>query len=839
MLATFIPGTQTFTFGSFGGSDSDSGEDENAMLIFTFASGTRPLPYLVRVSGKENATGTYRITVRHLGASEPDGHDFASNAGTDGYIVGRPVTGNISTDSDKDWFAVELEAGKRYQFDLEGADTGRGTLGEGPETSRGDPYLVLHDASGDVIAQAYDGGVGLNSRIIYTPTASGTYYLDAADGYLAFTGTYTLPAIELGARGVSEADTDLPADNTTTGRVEVGASATGTVGATGGRDWFAVDLEVGKTYQFDVEGLDTGRGTLPDTYLVLYDASGREVAFHDDGGEGDNSRITYTPTETGIYYANVDTGDGTTGTYTPSVRDVPPPPESGYEEGGTDLPADTTTPGQVQVDEFGAGGNIESARDYGWFAVELEAGRTYRIDLQGGYLIGAGTFYDPDITLISPDLVGIYDASGNWISGTSDSEESGTDHSTGTYELRVTDITEDPDQHAAHSGTTGTVAVGGSATGKVDSWGDHDWFKVTLEARQAYRFDLEGQATGRGSLRDPYLHGVYDANGVLISPTLDDDGGVGNNARLTFTPERDGTYYVAAGAFGHGEGTYTLLVTEVTAPSQMRAASGPPTPFKALVWEASSSPVPLEPLAGDAPEKDGGAVVLDFAHFANGDGIISDLVIVNVGSQPIRRAIYFYDTEGNLIDPELLVDITGDLEVTEDGSLSVLTEMEPLGELTISTHGRGALVSGSVKVVSDGPIGGMLRFDLPAIGEAVVGASPPISDAVFPVHRQAGGINTVVAIRNLESTAGLVRCELMREGVLQDVSMIPLAANGQTSWTIDTAFPSTDLSDFAGSVRCTAVEMGRFTAVALEMDPDNRISTTMPVVPVEERRFQE
>jgi hypothetical protein len=39
--------------------------------------------------------------------------------------------------------------------------------------------------------------------------------------------------------------------------------------------------------------------------------------------------------------------------------------------------------------------------------------------------------------------------------------------------------------------------------------------------------------------------------------------------------------------------------------------------------------------------------------------------------------------------------------------------------LTISTHGQGELVSGSVKVVSDGPIGGFLRFDLPGIGPPI------------------------------------------------------------------------------------------------------------------------
>ena len=253
-----------------------------------------------------------------------------------------------------------------------------------------------------------------------------------------------------------------------------------------------------------------------------------------------------------------------------------------------------------------------------------------------------------------------------------------------------------------------------------------------------------------------------------------------------------------------------------------------------------------------ANRRAGGEAALDFAHFANGDGITSDLVFVNVSTQrsrpaptpfhadipPIRPAIYFYDTEGNPMAAESVVEVTGDLEVQEDGALTVRTEMEPLGVLTISTHGRGEVVSGSVKVVSEGPIGGMLRFDLPDIGEAVVGASPPISDAIFPVRRQEGGINTGVAIHNLESSPGLVRCDLLREGVLRDTVSIPLEANGQTSWLIDTAFPNTDTSDFMGSLRCDAVGEELFSAVALEMDPGTRIFTTLPVFPVPERPDQ-
>ena len=244
----------------------------------------------------------------------------------------------------------------------------------------------------------------------------------------------------------------------------------------------------------------------------------------------------------------------------------------------------------------------------------------------------------------------------------------------------------------------------------------------------------------------------------------------------------------------------------------------------------------------------GSAAALDFAHFANGTSITSDLVFVNVKTQPsgrgltpfdrvipsIRPAIYFYDTQGNPIAAESVVDVTGDLEIREDGSLTVRTEMDPLGVLTIATHGRGALVTGSVRVVSARPIGGMLRYNLPHVGEAVVGASPPLSDALFPVRLQEGGINTGVAIHNLEEEPMEVSCDLMREGVLRDAVSIPLEANGQTSWFIDQAFPGTDTSDFTGSVRCDAVGEGRFTAVALEMDSGTRTFTTLPVVPVPE-----
>ena len=271
--------------------------------------------------------------------------------------------------------------------------------------------------------------------------------------------------------------------------------------------------------------------------------------------------------------------------------------------------------------------------------------------------------------------------------------------------------------------------------------------------------------------------------------------------------------------------------------------------FHAIAVEADAAQriftaLPAAPV--DRTGGGGGETVLVFPHFANGTWT-TDLVFVNLSIEaagrprltpfhpdilPSRPEIYFHDSEGALVPPTSLVDLTDDLEVTEGGALTVRAPMEPLGVLTISTHGRGELVTGSVRVVSEGPIGGMLRFAHPDVGTAGMGAGPAVRDAMVPVRRREGGINTGIALHNLESSSSLLRCELLQDGVPLGSTSVPLAANGQTSWTIDQAFPATDTSDFAGSVRCAATAGGSFSAVALETDAGARTFTTLPVMTV-------
>ena len=271
----------------------------------------------------------------------------------------------------------------------------------------------------------------------------------------------------------------------------------------------------------------------------------------------------------------------------------------------SDLPADTSTTGTVEVDGSAVRGDIyepveETVTwttidaegdevekegtvydfDTDWFAVDLKAGRTYRIDMKG-------ETPDDDLTLHLPEIHAIYDADGVDLPNTSSRdatddannshhlarveftpEDDGTYYIAatgesfewGSYELTVIDITQDDDEHPPDRSTTVIVVVGTPVTGKIDFNRDVDWFKLLISVEDRYQIDLEGQETDSGSLRDPLLRGVYDADGNYISGTRNDDGGEVFNARISRTL-KVGIYYVAVGAFGNGEGTYTLTVT--------------------------------------------------------------------------------------------------------------------------------------------------------------------------------------------------------------------------------------------------------------------------------------
>ncbi|WP_438363068.1 M10 family metallopeptidase C-terminal domain-containing protein, partial [Nioella halotolerans] len=120
-------------------------------------------------------------------------------------------------------------------------------------------------------------------------------------------------------------------------------------------------------------------------------------------------------------------------------------------------------------------------------------------------------------------------------------------------------IAEDPMAPESTS-TTNTMSVGDVFSGNLETDGDDDWVAVELSAGTTYDIRLDGSASAGGTLSDPYLR-LYDSTGAEIAH--DDDGGLGRDSRLVYTPDTDGTYYVSARAWNDGEtGTYQISVGE-------------------------------------------------------------------------------------------------------------------------------------------------------------------------------------------------------------------------------------------------------------------------------------
>ena len=283
-----------------------------------------------------------------------------------------------------------------------------------------------------------------------------------------------------------------------------------------------------------------------------------------------------------------------TGTYTLSV----------YLLHGDEYPADRSTTGELAVGGS-TSGLVGHEGDVDWFRVELSGERIYRFTIESAP--GADG-------LSAPTIGGLRDYIGQriWLSNSGLAQEpalvefrpvedetyyvvlSAAGSETGAYTLSVNDVTDVIPEESfpliigtelVHNATivgevsadvdgAGLIAVEQSIISDIDGQDDVDWFRVTLEAGVTYQVDMYGSWVGAldhdgmwrpaFTLFDPWLSGVYDADGVLIAgsgdTTSSGDGGDGKNSRFTFTPASDGDYYIEATGVSAWSGTYGLKV---------------------------------------------------------------------------------------------------------------------------------------------------------------------------------------------------------------------------------------------------------------------------------------
>ena len=441
--------------------------------------------------------------------------------------LGEIARDTIDYDGDYKTFSVNLISGIEYAFYAEGI-----TLK--------DPYLTLTNSSSEILKTDDDidykgsslkwSSDSLNSLIYYTPSYSGTYYLEVESAfdtsyYRYYTGSFEISAWK--------------ADETTSQAtpISVGGLASATIDHELDADYFKIKLVAGRTYDFKLN-----KDSLSDPYLYLEDAQESLAQDDNSGSESKNALIRYSAPATKDYYLIATDAGYDYGTYTLSATQLK------YDE-STDT-ANPITIGSTKADELLYSG------DNNWYKIQLKAGKGYRFNVTGE------TLADPKLQL--------RDSSGAVVAENDDSNE-GNDPvlnyratRQGNFYLDVSDSTDSKTGRfklTAHqtdesASTANPLKAGQSKTGTIEYTNDKDWYAIKLTKNTRYNFNLNSI-----TLKDPERK-LRNSSGTLI--TSDDNSGAGNNASIGFTAATAGTYFLDAGAIQSNDtGTYKLTTAKV------------------------------------------------------------------------------------------------------------------------------------------------------------------------------------------------------------------------------------------------------------------------------------
>lgn len=514
--------------------DADSGGKlvTQASVVYTpTVSGT----YYLGASDGLSGTGGYKFSGRAVV------DDHANDRGTVDTLVvdGANALGNIQYDGDLDFFKVSLNWGTTYSFTMDRNGTGFLT----------ELNLYLYSASGERLtffeSNNSGNGKGGPTTITYTPNSTGTYYL-AASADPGESGPY-----KIATRRVPD---DFPWNLGTTGVVSVGGVAsTGVIDVPRDRDLFKVDLEAGKSYQFDLGS--SGSTPLKDPFLYLFDADGKQLDSNNDaaGGTGGAARITFTAPNKGSYFvgaADFDLGTGSYALRATAIVDATPPQlvSSSPSDGASGVAR--TRDFQLTFSEavVAGSGSFTIYRSDNVVVTTIPANDPkirytgHTVTVNTGFELNSFSTYTLGVAAGA-----IKDLAGNAFAGLSGAG-------------RI-DVTIAGDDYSMVTANALQLAVDAAATtGRIEVPYDEEYFKVTLVGGLKYVLELSPSASG--GLQRPYL--------ALVSPdlksTIEVAGDVGGNTgtgsqRIVFSPPSTAAYFLYTADDRDGTGSYLLRVS--------------------------------------------------------------------------------------------------------------------------------------------------------------------------------------------------------------------------------------------------------------------------------------
>lgn len=212
--------------------------------------------------------------------------------------LGDQASGVVDPGGDVDFWFLDLTAGQFLSVDVLAAEAG----------SLLDPEISLIAPDGNTVLRFNDDFDGFDSRISFRVVTSGRYFV-AIGGFGQSTGRYAIDfgTVVCGAVGNEREPNDAPGTATP---MVIGETTSGEVCAQndnplGDVDYWAFTAQAGTTVELDVDAEQ--HGIFSDPFLALYASDGvTQLAFNDDE-DGRDSRLQFSITTTGTYFAAVST----------------------------------------------------------------------------------------------------------------------------------------------------------------------------------------------------------------------------------------------------------------------------------------------------------------------------------------------------------------------------------------------------------------------------------------------------------------------------------------------------------------------------------------------------
>ena len=274
---------------SFQDTDALSGQTIIGHTVMTYSDYGK----VVDIQAPEVLQPVYSIPLP--GGLDDHGNDQASATEL---AVGEPVDGVVDDLFDFDFFAFSAEQGQTYLMEV-----ALGTLT--------DSALGLYDSTGNQEAWNNDFGDSTLSRIEWTASASGDFFI-SVEGYgVDSSGTYTL------ALSLVTGKDDHGSDPASATAIMLDGVVRGEIDNAMDYDYFAFQADEGQDYWVDVQHI-----TLTAPAVRVYDSQGNEQELTYDDTITQASHSTWTAPAPGDYFIAVKSGDGSAGSYLLRIGEV-------------------------------------------------------------------------------------------------------------------------------------------------------------------------------------------------------------------------------------------------------------------------------------------------------------------------------------------------------------------------------------------------------------------------------------------------------------------------------------------------------------------------------------